>query len=97
MIIKLKLSHLKGGNMEIKLERTCFACPEQYDAFDEKGNQVGYLRLRYGYFTVTYPDVNGKLIYEIQPKGDGLFEDDEREQYLHIAKEKIMEEIENEM
>jgi plasmid stability protein len=32
----------------VRLVRTCFACPEQYDAFigEEK---VGYLRLRHGH------------------------------------------------
>ena len=32
---------------EIKLVKTCSACPEQYDAFYED-HQVGYLRVRHG-------------------------------------------------
>jgi hypothetical protein len=68
----------------IRLEETCGACPEQYDAYlgDEK---VGYLRLRHGYFTVTCPWVGGKLVYEAQPRGDGLFEYEERDRYLEAA------------
>lgn len=56
------------------------ACPEQYDAFvDDK--MVGYFRLRHGRFTVeNWP--GGKLIYEANPSGDGLFEYDERIEYL---------------
>ena len=68
----------------ILLLRTCYACPEQYDAFKD-GEQVGYLRLRHGGFTVDYPDCGGEEIYEASPNGDGLFEDKEREFYLKQA------------
>lgn len=73
---------------EIRLELTCSACPEQYDA-TYSGQQVGYLRLRHGNFTVECPDVGGKLVYEAQPEGDGIFEDEERDYYLSAAKMKI--------
>jgi len=33
-----------------KLVLTCGACPEQYDVF-KNGQQVGYLRLRHGFFS----------------------------------------------
>lgn len=69
----------------IKLVQTCGACPEQYDAFNESGNQVGYLRLRHGYFSVSYPDAYGEVIYSAQPKGDGIFESQERDFYLKEA------------
>ncbi|MFI3217620.1 MAG: hypothetical protein QX189_00645 [Methylococcales bacterium] len=71
--------------MNIKLIRTCFACPEQYDAEDEEGKTVGYLRLRHGNFTVQCPDVGGTLVYQASPKGDGIFEEDEQEFYLNEA------------
>lgn len=73
---------------EIELIETCGACPEQYDAF-LNGKQVGYLRLRHGHFRVDYPDCGGETIYEAEPKGDGLFDDDEREFYLNEAKQAI--------
>ena len=68
----------------VKLELTCGACPEQYDAYigDER---VGYLRLRHGWFYVECPDCGGETVYESEPKGDGLFDDDEREFYLREA------------
>ena len=71
------------------LVRTCSACPEQYDVYvgtevkDE--NQIGYLRLRHGHFYAAYPDYNGKVVYSSYPKGDGIFEDDERVQQLQVA------------
>lgn len=69
---------------DLRLVCTCAVAPEQYDAF--LGNeQVGYLRLRHGHFTGTYPDVDGELIYEADPKGDGCFEDDERAHFLMEA------------
>lgn len=70
--------------MGIRLVETCEACPEQYDAY--MGDKlIGYLRLRHGHFTVRYPGVMGKLVYEANPKGDGIFEDDERKFYLDKA------------
>ena len=71
--------------MRIKLVRTSLAMPEQYDAFDESGEQVGYLRLRHGRFRVDFPAVGGQTIFEARPKGDGIFDDDERDFYLQQA------------
>lgn len=63
--------------MGLELERTCFACPEQYDVY--AGNvQVGYLRLRHGNFTASYPDVGGVVVYQHCPDGDGIFLEHER-------------------
>jgi hypothetical protein len=78
---------------DIRLDETCGACPEQYDAFDPDGRMVGYLRLRHGWFTVEMPDVGGTEVYSAQPLGDGLFEPDEREGYLRTAREKIAEHL----
>lgn len=71
---------------DIKLEQTCGACPEQYDAFfnDEK---IGYLRLRHGYFRAEY---KGKNVYDCSPVGDGIFGDHEREKYLKKARKAIV-------
>ena len=68
----------------IEYERTCYACPEQYDAF-YNGEQVGYLRLRHGHFTVVCPDCGGELVYEANPAGDGIFDLEERDRYLTAA------------
>lgn len=61
-----------------KLVCTCGACPEQYHVFDADGKQVGYLRLRHGFFSAEAPDCGDETVYESQPQGDGMFEDDER-------------------
>lgn len=61
-----------------KLEQTCMACPEQYDVYlnDE---MIGYLRLRHGSFTASYPDWNGNLVYHTtEVIGDGIFASSER-------------------
>lgn len=68
----------------INLQRTCDACPEQYDAYLD-GEQVGYLRLRHGRFTVQCPNVGGDLVYTASPNGDGIFEYEERDGYLRHA------------
>lgn len=69
---------------DYKLVETCSACPEQYDVF-VNGQQVGYLRLRHGHFSVSYPDHYGETIYSASPRGDGIFEPEERNFYLNEA------------
>ena len=84
----------------IVLKRTCFACPEQYDAILDCaegdypiGAQVGYLRLRWGDFRVDFPDCGGETIYIAKPNGDGEFDDDERDYYLRFAVDAIEKRI----
>ncbi|WP_226893875.1 hypothetical protein [Nisaea sediminum] len=66
------------------LVKTCSANPEQYDVFLGK-NQVGYLRLRHGEFRADFGECGGETVYTAKPKGDGVFEDDERADYLSAA------------
>lgn len=67
-----------------RLERTCFACPEQYDVY--AGDEiVAYLRLRHGSFRADVPDCGGDTVYTANPEGDGIFEDDERQKFLTEA------------
>lgn len=68
----------------VDLQKTCNACPEQYDAFigDE---QIGYFRLRHGQFRVDAGDCGGPTVYEAEPIGDGIFDDDEREGFLNAG------------
>ena len=80
----------------IVLKRTCFACPEQYDAFMDgtDGPQVGYLRLRHGEFRVWFPDAgSNECIYDADPTGDGIFDDDERDYHLRFAVDAIEKRI----
>jgi hypothetical protein len=79
--------------MKIKFVKTCDACPEQYEAFDEKGKQVGYLRLRHGHFRVDYPQHAGETIYEANPQGDGIFDDEERDFFLQQAYNAIVSKL----
>ena len=67
-----------------RLHLTCSACPEQYDVY--AGEQmVAYFRLRHGHFRVHVPDYGGEIVYEASPRGDGLFEQNERVKYLTEA------------
>lgn len=45
------------------LVKTCSACPEQYELFDEDRTIVGYFRLRHGGFRVDAPDCGGETVY----------------------------------
>lgn len=73
----------------LRLVCTCGACPEQYDVFSKTGDKVGYLRLRHGHFRADVPDAGDETVYEAHPKGDGVFEPEERMQYLTEAVEAI--------
>ncbi len=73
---------------DLHLFKTCQACPEQYDAL-YSGRTVGYLRLRHGNFRVECPDIGGEEVYQANPEGDGMFEDNERNFYLTAAKQAI--------
>ena len=80
--------NITRNGVNYRLERTCTACPEQYDVLVEN-EQVGYLRLRHGEFRVEVPDVGGRAVYEAAPEGDGIFEDEERDDYLRQAVDAI--------
>jgi len=75
----------------ITLKLGCGACPEQYEAYNESGDHVGYLRLRHGRFTVECPDVGYDLVLEGRPEGDGHFMYEERTQWLEKAVTAIKE------
>ena len=66
---------------------TCYACPEQYDVFDKDGNQVGYVRLRWGSLYAECPDVGGTEVYSCG-FGDswaGCFKNDEQ-RMVHLRR-----------
>lgn len=68
----------------MRLVLTCPAMPEQYDVFEGE-EQVGYLRLRHGTFGVWRDVHDWETVYIAHPKGDGVFEADERDHYLTEA------------
>lgn len=51
-------------SMELFFLRTCQACPEQYEVYTKNGEQVGYVRLRWGSLTAYHPDYGTELIYQ---------------------------------
>lgn len=81
----------------LKLVCTCGACPEQYSVFDENGKSVGYLRLRHGWFRADVPHCGGKTVHESHPRGDGMFDADERMAHLEEAVKKIREWMQHEL
>lgn len=87
--------NIKGLNFEM----TCSMCPEQYDVYDSNGKQVGYVRLRWGLLSCTYPDVDGKMIYcaSIGNGYCGEFENDnQRMTHLNNIADKIFKAIDTE-
>ena len=75
-----------------RLILTCPACPEQYEVFDDKTReQIGYLRLRHGWFRADVPECGGETVYEANPHGDGAFDEDERVGYLTNAVKAIQD------
>lgn len=72
--------------------KTCCCSPEQYDVFDKNGNQVAYVRLRWGCLYAQYPDVGGVDIYETSI-GDGWTGCFESEQQRQSCLSQIAEQI----
>lgn len=73
-----------------RLQRTCSACPEQYDVY--AGNDmIAYIRLRHGRLRVEVPDCGGDVVYVANPEGDGMFLNHERVLYLNKAIEAIQQ------
>lgn len=74
---------------DIQLVCTCQVCPEQYDAFDGWGLDIGYLHLRNGIFTARNND--NEVLYKAELGNEsGYFRsDEERETYLTLGKEAL--------
>lgn len=69
-----------------EFHETCGACPEQYDVYLE-GDQVGYVRLRWGTLRCDYPDVGGEMIYEHdfdEAYAGCFYSDDQRDYHLDL-------------
>jgi hypothetical protein len=65
------------------LVKTCSAYPEQYDVY-RRGSKVGYFRLKHNVFRA-YNVFTDEVIYCVSTKGDGCFEEDERDIHLDAA------------
>lgn len=87
--------------MKIKgldFNQTCFACPEQYDVYDNNGEQVGYVRLRWGNLICEYPYVGGEEIYYARVGDDwaGIFKNEQQRRYhLTMIANKILGKIDD--
>jgi hypothetical protein len=68
----------------LELKMTCGFAPEQYEVFKD-GKQSAYFRLRHGEFRVYCPDYDGELMFFAEPNGDGMFDDDERIEFMTNA------------
>jgi len=92
----MKKNENKNNYYGLTLEKTSYACPEQYSVYD--GDTLcGYMRLRHGVFIVDYYEVidgSSERVYESETKGDGIFYDEEeREYHLKNGAEKIYERL----
>ena len=52
--------------VDFLFEKTCEACPEQYDVYlaSDTSLSIAYVRVRFGQLTVHCPDAGGKLVYQ---------------------------------
>ena len=85
--------------MDLEIIKTCECSPEQYEVYikeDSERKIIAYLRLRWGTFTVSYPNVGGECIYShsFSDRYKGMFSNEgERKLYLDIAVKAIMKKI----
>lgn len=67
----------------LDFKRTCRSTPEQYDVYDRAGNMVGYVRLRFGQLTCSYPDVGGEIICSISFDDEWMGEFNSKEERMY--------------
>ncbi len=72
---------LVAERMGLKVVLTCRDAPEQYEII-RAGLPCGYIRVRWGGMSVSYPDAGGEDLYEGPVDGFGGFADHEREAKL---------------
>ena len=83
--------------MDLEIIRTCECSPEQYEVYTKEDGErkiIGYMRLRWGTFTASYPDVGGECVYShsFNDEYKGMFSNEgERKLYLDIAVKAIVE------
>lgn len=81
----------------LKLIRTCNACPEQYDVLDGNGDYVGYIRFRYGELNVypvknSMPDLDVNLLSRsVNDDLLGVIPDGVRKEWLEESKKVILD------
>lgn len=78
------MTHVYINGQMFELICSCIACPEQYDVL-LNGKQVGYIRLRHGHLRVDCPDCMDETVFKGEPKGDGMFDDDERAYWMDLC------------
>ena len=84
--------------LEYDLVQTCPRMPEQYDVF-HRGKQVGYLRLRHGWFAAwrSVEDNDDDTLYEVETIGYSEFTNEERMIHLTKAIKAIRKDISREL
>ena len=78
----------------LRLELTCFACPEQYDVY-HGDTLVGYIRYRWGHLKCNpvvdkeYMFENDIFFWDSGDQYDGIIPEDKKEKLLEKCKEAI--------
>ena len=75
---------LVADRLGLTVVLTCRDVPEQYE-ITKNGAPSGYVRVRWGGMTVSYPDAGGEDLYDGSVDGFGGFTDHEREAKLLLA------------
>ncbi len=75
---------LVADRLGLTVNLTCRDVPEQYE-IAKNGVPSGYIRVRWGGMTVSYPDAGGDELYDGSVDGFGGFTDHEREAKLLLA------------
>lgn len=75
---------LVAERMGLQVVQTCRDAPEQYE-IAKAGSLCGYVRVRWGGMSVSFPDAAGEELYRGPVDGFGGFTDHERETMLLLA------------
>lgn len=73
----MEMLQSKDDSIVDTIEMTCCECPEQYNVFDKIGNQIAYIRVRYGELSVSCPSCLCDEILTLEIDGFGGFANNE--------------------
>lgn len=78
--------------LDVTFVQICDECPEQYNAYGPDGNQIGYIRVRWGWCCVWCPDAgSNEEVYAAALKNGwwSFGSNKERKKHLRMAKAAI--------
>ncbi len=76
----------------LKLTKISISHPEEYEV-SLQGNVIGFIRLNYNCLRVDYMNYGGEVLFDDATKGDGEFDESEKDNYIDMSKKVLVRRI----